>query len=212
VDKKTISGIDKGEITLFTLSTCAWCEKLKMFLEHLGVQHDVVDVDMCPDEEQEQITSHIDSLAEKWGFPTIVINNETAISGFKPNAIVEALGMSEQLFELQLASIDDDETKDLQQKLDAVARKKGIYLNPKQDITSRLIKSLLVNQRKYGYRVCPCRLASGDKETDRDIICPCDYRDADIEEFGNCFCALYVNENTHKGNQETEVIPERRPK
>lgn len=183
-----------------------------MFLEHLGVQHDVVDVDMCPDEEQEQITSHIDSLAEKWGFPTIVINNETAISGFKPNAIVEALGMSEQLFELQLASIDDDETKDLQQKLDAVARKKGIYLNPKQDITSRLIKSLLVNQRKYGYRVCPCRLASGDKETDRDIICPCDYRDADIEEFGNCFCALYVNENTHKGNQETEVIPERRPK
>lgn len=210
--KTVISGIDKGQITLFTLSTCAWCEKLKMFLEHIGVQHDVIDVDKCPEEEQDQITSRIDSLAEKWGFPTLVINNETAISGFKPNAIVEALGMADKFFEMQLASIDDDETRALQQTLDAVARKKGIYLNQKQEITTRLIKSLLVNQRKYGYRVCPCRLASGEKDKDRDIICPCDYRDADLEEFGNCFCALYVNEDVHKGNRETAVIPERRPK
>ncbi|MEM3551946.1 MAG: ferredoxin-thioredoxin reductase catalytic domain-containing protein [Candidatus Bathyarchaeia archaeon] len=39
---------------------------------------------------------------------------------------------------------------------------------------------------------CPCRLASGILELDRDIICPCDYRDLDVAEFGACYRGLYV--------------------
>ena len=30
-------------------------------------------------------------------------------------------------------------------------------------------------------------LASGKKEEDLDIICPCDYRDADVVDYGVCY-------------------------
>ncbi len=71
-------------------------------------------------------------------------------------------------------------------------------------------KDLLINQGRYGYRACPCRLASGEKEEDLDIICPCDYRDEDVDEFGACYCALYVSKEIKEGLKQAEPIPERR--
>ena len=64
------------------------------------------------------------------------------------------------------------------------------YLFPDLNFTKALVKGLLINEKRYGYRVCPCRLASGIKKDDLDIICPCDYRDPDLNEFGSCYCAL----------------------
>ena len=58
---------------------------------------------------------------------------------------------------------------------------------------------------------CPCRLASGKKIKDLDIICPCDYRDSDLSEFGTCYCALYVSQEILDGKKELGPIPERRP-
>ncbi len=63
----------------------------------------------------------------------------------------------------------------------------GYNLNPDREFTSALVEGLLVNQERYGYQVCPCRRALGDRQQDLDIICPCDYRDADLEEFGSCY-------------------------
>jgi ferredoxin-thioredoxin reductase catalytic subunit len=70
---------------------------------------------------------------------------------------------------------------------------------------------MLVNERRYGYWACPCRLASGVKTEDLDIICPCDYRDADISEYGSCFCALYVSQEIKDGKRKATRVPERRP-
>jgi ferredoxin-thioredoxin reductase catalytic subunit len=67
------------------------------------------------------------------------------------------------------------------------------------------------NEQRYGYRACPCRLASGKKEQDLDIICPCDYRDPDLNDFGACYCALYVSDDIAKGEKPTGPVPERRP-
>jgi ferredoxin-thioredoxin reductase catalytic chain len=63
----------------------------------------------------------------------------------------------------------------------------GYYLNPEVEFTRDLIKGIMVNEKRYGYGNCPCRLASGDKAVDMDIICPCDYRDADVVEYGTCY-------------------------
>lgn len=63
----------------------------------------------------------------------------------------------------------------------------GYFLNPEEDFTRALVKGLLVNQKRYGYQNCPCRLADGIREEDLDIICPCDYRDADVTEYDTCF-------------------------
>jgi len=67
------------------------------------------------------------------------------------------------------------------------------HLNPDPEITQALVRGLMVNENRYGYPSCPCRLASGRREEDRDIICPCDYRDTDLVDSGTCFCALYVS-------------------
>jgi len=87
----------------------------------------------------------------------------------------------------------------------------GYRLNPDADFTRNLIRGLLKNEGRFGYRACPCRLASGKREEDLDIICPCDYRDADLEDYGACYCALYVNEDIAEGRRNVAPVPERRP-
>jgi ferredoxin-thioredoxin reductase catalytic subunit len=87
----------------------------------------------------------------------------------------------------------------------------GYYLNPDAEFTRELIESLLKNKNRYGYKACPCRLAAGVKIEDLDIICPCDYRDADVDEYGACYCALYVSKEAFDGSKKIRSIPERRP-
>ena len=77
------------------------------------------------------------------------------------------------------------------QKLKTAAEASGYHLNPDIDFTKDLTRSLLVNINRYGYPACPCRLAAGEKTGDLDIICPCDYRDADLEDYATCYCSLY---------------------
>jgi ferredoxin-thioredoxin reductase catalytic subunit len=96
-------------------------------------------------------------------------------------------------------------------QLESEAKAAGYNLNPDVEFTKDLVAGLLINKARYGYWACPCRLASADKGKDLDIICPCDYRDADINGFGNCYCALYVSAQIAEGKKEAGSIPERRP-
>jgi len=91
------------------------------------------------------------------------------------------------------------------------AKSHGYYLNPDGKFLSDLLEGLKENEERYGYPSCPCRLASGRFEFDRDIICPCDYRDPDVDEYGCCYCALYVRKDVYEGKTPTRPIPERRP-
>ena len=88
---------------------------------------------------------------------------------------------------------------------------KGFYFNKDKARVFELLEALLQNKDRYGYSSCPCRLASGDKEKDRDIICPCVYREPDVEEYGSCYCALYVSKAWNEGQRAAEYVPERRP-
>jgi len=91
------------------------------------------------------------------------------------------------------------------------ARSRGYYLNSDEDFLKDLLEGLRKNEERYGYPSCPCRLASGNFTLDRDIICPCDYRDPDVEEFGTCYCGLYVRKDVFEGKMPVASIPERRP-
>ena len=91
------------------------------------------------------------------------------------------------------------------------ARSRGYYLNFDEDFLRDLLEGLRKNEERYGYPSCPCRLASGKFDLDRDIVCPCDYRDPDVEEFGNCYCGLYVRSEVFEGKMQVKSIPERRP-
>jgi len=100
---------------------------------------------------------------------------------------------------------------ELYEKLKKVQEPKGYYFSNNRERVMELLAALLVNKDRYGYMVCPCRLASGDRDNDRDIICPCEYREPDVAEFGSCYCNLYVSKEWNEGKIEQEYVPERRP-
>lgn len=108
-------------------------------------------------------------------------------------------------------NITPEEINRLYEKLNREAEDSGYHLNPDIEFTKELIEGLLINENRYGYWACPCRLASGEKNNDLDVICPCDYRDPDLNDYDACYCALYVSDAIVNGEKEAEPIPERRP-
>lgn len=98
----------------------------------------------------------------------------------------------------------------LYEVLNKYAEARGIRLNNDKEYVLEILQGLLINETRYGYRSCPCRLASGMKEKDMDIICPCAYSEPDIEEYGSCYCKLYVSKEWNEEKIEHIRAPERR--
>jgi ferredoxin-thioredoxin reductase catalytic chain len=112
---------------------------------------------------------------------------------------------------MSMEPITKDEIDRRYEELFREAEEGGFHLNPDVDFTRNLVRGLLFNAGRYGFQACPCRLASGNRQEDLDIICPCDYRDPDLQDYGTCYCALYVSDAVLKGDQLATAIPERRP-
>lgn len=100
--------------------------------------------------------------------------------------------------------------EEVRRRAEADAKTYGYYLIPLPDLLQGFLEGLKTNEDRYGYPLCPCRLTSGNFEFDRDIICPCDYRDPDVAQYGACYCRLYVNKQVYESKNLPEV-PERRP-
>ncbi|MEW6585233.1 MAG: ferredoxin-thioredoxin reductase catalytic domain-containing protein [Nitrospirota bacterium] len=98
----------------------------------------------------------------------------------------------------------------LYEVLTKYAESRGQQLNKDREYVLDILKGLLTNESRYGYRSCPCRLASGVKEKDRDIICPCVYKDPDIQDHGSCYCGLYVSKEWNGEKIKHVKVPERR--
>ena len=104
-----------------------------------------------------------------------------------------------------------NETVKLLETLRNIQEPKGYYFNRDKLKTLELLEGLMENKRRYGYMSCPCRLSLGERATDKDIICPCVYREADVEEYGSCYCNLYVSKAWNEDRIPHEYVPERRP-
>jgi ferredoxin-thioredoxin reductase catalytic subunit/rubredoxin len=103
------------------------------------------------------------------------------------------------------------EIDELHARLLKDAEESGYHLNPDTGFTKDLVRGLVINQKRYGYGACPCRLAAGERGRDLDIICPCDYRDPDLDEYGGCYCGLYLTAEVIENRGFIGSIPERRP-
>ena len=53
--------------------------------------------------------------------------------------------------------------QELKEKLQMEIEGKGYYLNPDDEFTLPLLESLLINEDRYGYMFCPCRLRSEER-------------------------------------------------
>jgi len=107
--------------------------------------------------------------------------------------------------------MNEEHVESLYDTLKKEAEERGYFLNPDTSFTKEIVKGLLINRKRFGYTACPCRLASGIRADDLDIICPCDYRDRDLNDYNACYCALYVSEAIARGRQTAGAIPDRRP-
>ncbi len=105
-----------------------------------------------------------------------------------------------------------NEVEKLYETLRKIQEPKGYFFNKDRKRVDGLLEALIVNRKRYGYMSCPCRLAIGDREADRDIICPCVYRAPDVKEYGSCYCNLYVSKEWNEGEIPHRYVPERRPK
>jgi len=90
---KHVDGSDKGNIIIYTLSTCVWCKKTKALLQDLGVGYDYVDVDILKGEERQKTIQEIKRWNPSCSFPSIVINGEKCIVGYDEKKIREAAGL-----------------------------------------------------------------------------------------------------------------------
>jgi ferredoxin-thioredoxin reductase catalytic subunit/rubredoxin len=112
---------------------------------------------------------------------------------------------------MNTTAITPESVEQLYKKLYEEAESGGYHLHPDIPFVKNLVRGLIANDLRYGYQSCPCRLASGNRADDLDIICPCDYRDPDLNDYGGCYCALYVAKEVVTGDRNLGLIPERRP-
>jgi ferredoxin-thioredoxin reductase catalytic subunit len=91
------------------------------------------------------------------------------------------------------------------------ARHYGWVANPDDEFRGTIAEGLTTNAQRFGYYLCPCRDGDGDRDADADIVCPCVYAGPDIDDYGQCFCGLFLSkEKAASGDTAVNQIPERR--
>jgi glutaredoxin len=80
------------KVMLYALSTCGWCKKTKRLLEELDVAYDYIDVDQLLGDEKDEVREEVTRWNPACSFPTLVIDDQRCIAGFKEWEIREVLG------------------------------------------------------------------------------------------------------------------------
>jgi glutaredoxin-like protein NrdH len=86
-----VPGRNAGHVMLFALSTCGWCAKTRKLLEDLGVAYDYEYVDQLQGAERQESIKKVTKWNPACSFPTLVLNDQKCIIGFKEDEIREAL-------------------------------------------------------------------------------------------------------------------------
>jgi glutaredoxin-like protein NrdH len=79
------------KVVLYALSTCAWCRMTKQFLKDNNIEYEYIDVDLCEEEDKQKIREHIQSKGGPLSYPTIIIDDNVLITGFRTDKLREAL-------------------------------------------------------------------------------------------------------------------------
>jgi glutaredoxin len=84
---------NQHKVVLYALSTCAWCKMTKQFLKDNDIEYEYVDVDLCEEEDKQKIRRHIQSKGGPLSYPTVIIDDNMLITGFRKDKLKEALGI-----------------------------------------------------------------------------------------------------------------------
>lgn len=92
MEMQHVEGQNKGKVVLFALSTCGWCKKTRALIEDLDADYEYVYVDLLKGEEREEVVEMVKKWNPQLSFPTLVVNDDKTIVGFKEEEIKEAIG------------------------------------------------------------------------------------------------------------------------
>ncbi|HUW99712.1 MAG: ferredoxin-thioredoxin reductase catalytic domain-containing protein [Phycisphaerae bacterium] len=67
-------------------------------------------------------------------------------------------------------------------------------LNPNAKVVEALLDGLVRRKERFGDYYCPCRVVTGNEETDRANVCPCKTHEEEIARAEKCHCGLFVGE------------------
>jgi glutaredoxin len=81
------------QVKLYAISTCIWCRKTRQFLEDNDVAFDFIYVDLLEGDEKEAVKDEVRTWNPRTSFPTLVIDEEQCIVGYKVDDIKETLGL-----------------------------------------------------------------------------------------------------------------------
>lgn len=73
------------------------------------------------------------------------------------------------------------------------AEGKEFTLNPDKKFLDDVLNGVMMREEATGMRYCPCRLTTGDPETDTSLLCPCYFQAQERWKNDNmCWCGLFV--------------------
>jgi glutaredoxin-like protein NrdH len=84
---------NKHKVVLYALSTCVWCKMTKQYLKDNEVEFEYIDVDLCEEEDKQEIRQHIQSKGGPLSYPTTIVDDNFLITGFRKDLLKEALGI-----------------------------------------------------------------------------------------------------------------------
>ena len=119
-------------ITLYSLSTCSYCQAIRKMLTDLAVTHRAIEVDLLEGDEREAAVNNLRAVNPQCSFPTTVIGDRV-VTGFKVQEIKETIGVR-------------TEVDDLYDRLRALQEPKGYPFNRDRERTFDLLRGLLTNR------------------------------------------------------------------
>jgi len=241
VEYTLVPGENKSwKIKLHALSTCGFCKLAMEFLRNHSIEFEYIFCDLLSREVADKLNEEIieickepskskDEFMRQARFPFLVVEGRKCLGGFNENTYKEFFNIQVTLKTEDFGKKDLllEEEKIMTKKIslpkgkktledtklfaEMVAKHQRWELNRDEKLLQILREGLTTNWNRYGYFSCPCRLADGIREKDKDIICPCEYAKPDIDEFGYCYCGLYLSKEFFASGKPTSSIPERRP-
>ncbi len=84
---------NQHRVLFYGLSTCIWCRRTRQYLEEQGVAFHFYYVDLLGGQEREDVIGQVRRWNPATSFPTIVIDENHSVIGYRPEEIAEALGL-----------------------------------------------------------------------------------------------------------------------
>lgn len=81
----------KHKVLIYSISTCSWCNRAKKFLKENNIEYEYIDIDQCSMEDRRKIIKDIQSRGGTLAYPTLIIDNETLLTGAPQDKLKEIL-------------------------------------------------------------------------------------------------------------------------